>query len=61
MNVQPTVEPIKGGYHALSRELNLAVRGETEEEARQMFALAVEKAAEIRARPRATAPEGDGA
>lgn len=47
----PTIEPIKNGWHALSRELNLAVRGESEQDARERFREAAQKAAEIRARP----------
>jgi hypothetical protein len=47
----PIVEPVKNGFHALSRELNLAVWGSTEDEARERFEAAAAKAAEIRARP----------
>lgn len=45
------VEPIKGGWHAKPRELSLAVRGSTREEARELFELALRKSAELRARP----------
>jgi hypothetical protein len=47
----PVVEPVKNGFHALSRALNLAVWGGTEDEARERFEVAAAKAAEIRARP----------
>jgi hypothetical protein len=47
----PAVEPVKNGFHALSRDLNLAVWGATEDEARERFEAAAAKAAEIRARP----------
>jgi hypothetical protein len=51
MRIQPTIEPVKNGWHALSSELNLAVFGETEEEARRLFHEAVSKDAELRSRP----------
>jgi len=47
----PVVEPIKNGFHALSRELSIAVWGATEDEAREHFETAAAKAVEIRARP----------
>ena len=50
MDVQPTVEPVKNGWHALSRDINLAVFGTTEEEARTLFRQAVAKDEEIRSR-----------
>jgi hypothetical protein len=46
----PEIHPVKNGWHALSRELNLAVWGATEQEARSNFAKAVAKDAELRAR-----------
>lgn len=55
MTIQPTVEPVKNGWHALSREMNLAVFGATEEEARKLFHEAVAKDEEIRNRPDADA------
>jgi hypothetical protein len=48
---EPDVKPVQNGWHALSRELNLAVWGKTEDQARQRFEEAVAKAAELRARP----------
>jgi hypothetical protein len=51
MDAQPTVKPVKNGWHALSRDLNLAVFGATEEEARLLFREAVAKDEEIRSRP----------
>ena len=51
MNVQPVVEPVKNGWHALSHGLNLAVWGATPEEAVARFEEAVAKDAEIRSRP----------
>lgn len=51
MDGQPVVEPVKNGWHALSRDLNLAVWGATAEEARAKFDDAAAKDAEIRARP----------
>jgi hypothetical protein len=51
MDVQPVIEPVKNGWHALSRDLNLAVWGATREEAAAKFGEAVAKDAEIRARP----------
>jgi hypothetical protein len=45
-----TVEPVHNGYHALSRELVLAVWGATEVEARERFGEAVEKLRELRSR-----------
>ena len=51
MKIEPTVEPVKNGWHALSREMNLAVFGSTEEEARKLFTEAVRKAEELRNRP----------
>jgi hypothetical protein len=49
--IEPVVKPIQNGWHALSREMNLAVWGKTEDEARANFALAAAKAEELRARP----------
>jgi len=51
MKVQPTVEPVKNGWHARSREMNLAVFGSTEDEARRFFREAVAKRQEILSRP----------
>jgi len=51
MDAQPTVEPVKNGWHALSRDMNLAVFGATEEEARRLFRQAIAKDEEIRGRP----------
>lgn len=51
MKVQPIVKPVKNGYHALSRDLNLAVWGATPEEALASFKRAVATDAEIRSRP----------
>lgn len=51
MDVQPVIEPVKNGWHALSRDLNLAVWGATPEEAAARFEEAAAKDAEIRARP----------
>lgn len=51
MKVQPIVKPVKNGYHALSRDLNLAVWGATPEEAEASFKRAVATDAEIRSRP----------
>ena len=48
---EPTVTQIKNGWHCGSRQLNLTVRGDTEQEARRLYAEAVEKAREIRERP----------
>jgi hypothetical protein len=53
---EPKVEPVKNGWHALSRPLNIVVWGATEEAARDAFREAVARNREIRARP---AP-GDG-
>lgn len=50
MDAQPAVEPVKNGWHARSREMNLAVFGVTEEEARRLFREAVAKDEEIRDR-----------
>jgi hypothetical protein len=50
------IEQVAGGWHALSRSLNLAVWGATEDEARERFEVAARKAAEIRARPHDAAP-----
>lgn len=50
MDAQPTVEPVKNGWHARSREMNLAVFGATEDEARRLFREAVAKDEEVRAR-----------
>jgi hypothetical protein len=46
-----TLTKIKNGWHYGSRRLNLTVRGDTEDEARRLYAAAVEKSAELRARP----------
>jgi hypothetical protein len=46
-----TIEPVQNGWHALSRELNIAVWGATEEEASAGFRAAAEKAIELRERP----------
>jgi len=51
MDVQPAVEPVKNGWHARSIEMNLAVFGATEDEARRLFREAVAKDEEIRNRP----------
>ena len=51
MSEQPVVEPVKNGWHAVSRDLNLAVWGATPEEAKARFEEAAAKDAEIRARP----------
>lgn len=48
---EPTLTQVKNGWHCGSRRLNLTVRGDTEEEARRLYAEAVRKAHEIRARP----------
>jgi hypothetical protein len=54
---EPVLAPVKNGWHALSREWNLAVYGATEEEARGRFEDAIRKAAELRERPEpASAP-----
>jgi hypothetical protein len=47
---EPTLTPVKNGWHCGSRKLNLTVWGATEEEARHAYEEATEKAAEIRAR-----------
>ena len=46
--IEPRVEPIKNGWHALAP--GLAVRGDSEDDARERFNAAVEKDAELRAR-----------
>jgi hypothetical protein len=46
-----TVEPVQNGFHALSREMNIAVWGATKKEATDGFRAAAEKAAELRERP----------
>lgn len=46
----PVIKQVKNGWHARSVRLNLAVRGDTPESARLLFAQAVKKAAELRAR-----------
>lgn len=51
MEIQPIVKPVKNGFHALSRDLNIAVWGANPDEARAKFEEAVAKDAEIRARP----------
>jgi len=51
MDTQPTVEPVKNGWHARSREMNLAVFGATEDEARRLFREAIAKDEEMRNRP----------
>ena len=51
---EPTLTPIKNGWHCGSRELNLTVRGDTEQEARRLYGEAVQKAQEIRERPEPT-------
>ena len=48
---QLEVKPVKTDWHTLSREMNLAVWGETEADARSKFSAAVAKAAELRGRP----------
>lgn len=48
---EPTLTQVKNGWHCGSAALNLTVRGNTAEEARQQFAKAVEKATELRSRP----------
>ncbi len=48
---EPTLTPIRNGWHCGSRTLNLTVRGETPDEARRLYEEAVLKAAEIRSRP----------
>jgi hypothetical protein len=47
----PIVKRVKNGWHAESATLNLAVRGDTPESAKRLFAQAIEKAAELRDRP----------
>jgi hypothetical protein len=49
--VMPTLKQVKNGWHAESAALNLAVRGDTPEDAKRLFAEAVKKAAQLRARP----------
>ncbi len=51
MSVTPVIKPIKNGWHAMSRDLNITVRGETAEEAERLFKAAVQKSAELRSRP----------
>jgi len=51
VTIQPTVEPVKNGWHALSRDMNLAVFGATAEDARRRFNEAVAKDEELRSRP----------
>ena len=51
MDVQPIVEPVKNGWHARSREMNLAVFDSTEEEARTLFREAIVQDEEMRSRP----------
>jgi hypothetical protein len=48
---EPTLTRVKNGWHYGSRSRNLTVWGATEEEARRLYAAAVEKAEKIRARP----------
>jgi hypothetical protein len=48
---EPTITPIKNGWHCGSRALNLTVRGDSPEEARRLFAAAALKAAEMLRRP----------
>lgn len=50
MDAQPAVEPVKNGWHARSREMNLAVFGATEDEARRLFREAAAKDEEMRNR-----------
>jgi hypothetical protein len=47
---EPVVVPIKNGWHAGSAVLNITVRGDSPEDARQRFDVAVRKAAELRAK-----------
>jgi hypothetical protein len=51
MTETPTLKQVKNGWHAESATLNLAVRGDTPEAAKRLFAEAVEKAEELRSRP----------
>jgi hypothetical protein len=46
----PILKQVKNGWHAESPTMNLAVRGDTPESATRLFAAAVEKAKELRAR-----------
>jgi hypothetical protein len=46
--IEPRVEPIKNGWHALAP--GLAVRGDSEDDAREKFRAAVARDAELRAR-----------
>jgi hypothetical protein len=48
---KPELTPVKNGWHALARDWNLAVWGETEQDAREHFARAIRKAVELRERP----------
>jgi len=49
----PQLKKIVNGWHAESATSNLAVRGATPDEAKRRFREAIEKAAELRARPAA--------
>jgi hypothetical protein len=51
MNDEPLVEPVKNGWHALSKELHIAVRGATRDEAVANFKSAAAQFSEIRSRP----------
>lgn len=51
MVTEPDVQAVQNGWHAVSRELALAVWGATPDEARARFSDAALQAAEIRQRP----------
>ncbi|HEY2207929.1 MAG TPA: hypothetical protein VGH26_01455 [Gaiellaceae bacterium] len=51
MNITPEVKQVVNGWHAGAHTLNITVRGSTAEEAERLFREAVQKSAELRARP----------